>query len=181
MEKTCIKRTCNRVKSSEYSNGTKGKINNRTCTRTTWKWEIYLHEIMSLTQTWSRSGLSRPVRLVQQILPTELTLSISAMSNITNWEQSFLTTAYNKCKNIPFITTHTRLTAIFSGLFGWARKVKPIWILLKRDSEWHQLGHMQVCTSLLTDNHASTPPLSFLHAGCPSYCPASRHWRQRHL
>jgi len=35
-----------------------------------------------------------------------------------------------------------------------------------RDSEWqwHQLGHMQVCTSLQTDNHASTPPLSFLHA-----------------
>ena len=39
-----------------------------------------------------------------------------------------------------------------------------------RDSEWqwHQLGHMQVCTSLQTDNHASTPPLSFLQAGCPS-------------
>jgi len=32
-----------------------------------------------------------------------------------------------------------------------------------RDSEWqwHQLDHMQVCTSLQTDNHASTPPLSF--------------------
>ena len=27
--------------------------------------------------------------------------------------------------------------------------------------QWHQLGHMQVCTSLKTDNHASTPPLSF--------------------
>jgi len=33
-----------------------------------------------------------------------------------------------------------------------------------RDSEWqwHQLGHMQVYTSLQTDNHASTPPLSLL-------------------
>jgi len=32
-----------------------------------------------------------------------------------------------------------------------------------RDSEWqwHQRGRMQVCTSLQTDNHASTPPLSF--------------------
>jgi len=40
-----------------------------------------------------------------------------------------------------------------------------------RDSEWqwHQLGHIQVCTSLQTDNHANTPPLSFLQAGCPSY------------
>jgi len=32
-----------------------------------------------------------------------------------------------------------------------------------RDSEWqwHQLGRMQVCNSLQTDNHVSTPPLSF--------------------
>ena len=32
-----------------------------------------------------------------------------------------------------------------------------------RDSEWqwHQLGRMQVSTSLQTDNHTSTPPLSF--------------------
>jgi len=39
-----------------------------------------------------------------------------------------------------------------------------------RDSEWqwYQLSHMQVCTSLLTDNHASNPPLSSLQAGCPS-------------
>jgi len=44
-----------------------------------------------------------------------------------------------------------------------------------RDSEcqWHQLGHMQVCTSLRTDNHASTPPLCFLQAGCLSCRPAN--------
>jgi len=44
-----------------------------------------------------------------------------------------------------------------------------------RDSEWrwHQLGHMQVCTSLQTDNHASTSPLSFLQAGCPSCRPTN--------
>ena len=40
-----------------------------------------------------------------------------------------------------------------------------------RDSEWHQLGHMQVYNLLQTDNHASTPPLSFLQAGCPSCHP----------
>ena len=27
--------------------------------------------------------------------------------------------------------------------------------------QWHQLGHMQVCTSLQTDNHVSTPPQVF--------------------
>jgi len=42
-----------------------------------------------------------------------------------------------------------------------------------REWHWHQLGHMQVSTSLQTDNHASTPPLSFLQAGCPSCCPTN--------
>jgi len=38
-----------------------------------------------------------------------------------------------------------------------------------RDSEWqwHQLGHMQVCTWFQTDNHASTPPLSFFTGRMP--------------
>jgi len=42
-----------------------------------------------------------------------------------------------------------------------------------RDSEWqwHQLGRIQVCASLQTDNHASTPPVGFLQAGCSSCCP----------
>jgi len=35
------------------------------------------------------------------------------------------------------------------------------------------MGHMQVCTSLQTDNHASTPPLCFLQAGCPSCRPTN--------
>jgi len=37
------------------------------------------------------------------------------------------------------------------------------------DSEWqrHQLGQMQVCTSLQTDNHASTPQLSFCTGRMP--------------
>ena len=32
---------------------------------------------------------------------------------------------------------------------------------------------MQVCTSFQTDNHASTPPLRFLQAGCPSCHPTN--------
>jgi len=42
-----------------------------------------------------------------------------------------------------------------------------------RDSEWqwHLLGYMQVCTSLQTDNHASTPPLGFYR---PDALPAAQ-------
>ena len=71
--------------------------------------------------------------------------------------------------------THTRLTALFPGLHGWAgtRKVKPIWILLKQETvsgsgiSWA----MQVCTSLQTDNHASTPQLSFFTGRMPFLLP----------
>jgi len=34
--------------------------------------------------------------------------------------------------------------------------------------QWHQQDHMQVCTSLQTNNHASTLSLSFSQAGCSS-------------
>ena len=34
-------------------------------------------------------------------------------------------------------------------------------------------GHVQICTSLQTDNHTSTSPLSFLQAGCPSCRPTN--------
>jgi len=42
-----------------------------------------------------------------------------------------------------------------------------------RDSEWqwHQLGHMQVCISLQTDNDASTPPLKFFTGQMPFLSP----------
>jgi len=50
-----------------------------------------------------------------------------------------------------------------------------VYFFTATDSEWlwHQLGHMQVCTLLQTDNHTSTPPLEFLQAGCPSCCPTN--------
>jgi len=61
------------------------------------------------------------------------------------------------------------------------QKGKPFWILMKQEImgwHWHQLDHMQIiCTSLQTDNHASTSSL-----GCPDALPvtqptASKHWK----
>ena len=78
-------------------------------------------------------------------------------------------------------STHTH-THPFNGPFSRTTQVsryqkgKPnLDFTEARDSEWqwHQLEHMQVCTSLQTDNHASTPPLSFLQARCPSCCPTN--------
>jgi len=75
--------------------------------------------------------------------------------------------------------THTHpFNGPFSGTTRVSRYQKgktSLDFIEARDSEWqwHQLGHMQVCTSLQTDNHASTPPLSVLQAGCPSCCPTN--------
>jgi len=57
-----------------------------------------------------------------------------------------------------------------------------MWILdftEAKDSEWQwrQLGHMQVCTSLQTDNHASTPPLCFNR---PDALPAAQPTASKH-
>ena len=75
--------------------------------------------------------------------------------------------------NVIYIHTHTWYNGPLSGTTQVSRYQKDITNLdftEVRDSEWqlHQLGHMQVCTSLQTVYHASTPPLSFLQAGCPS-------------
>ena len=78
-------------------------------------------------------------------------------------------------------STHTH-THPFNGPFSGTTQVSQyqkgktnLDFTEARDSEWqwNQLGHMQVSTSLLTDNHASTPPLSFLQAGCPSCRPTN--------
>jgi len=77
--------------------------------------------------------------------------------------------------------THTH-THPFNGHFSGTTQVSPyqkgktnLDFTGARDSEWqwHQLGRMQVCTSLQTYNHASTSPLSFLQTGCPSCRPTN--------
>ena len=48
-----------------------------------------------------------------------------------------------------------------------------------RDIEWqsHQLGHMQVCTSLQTDDHASNPSLGFYR---PDALPVAQPTASKH-
>ena len=41
--------------------------------------------------------------------------------------------------------------------------------------QWHQLGHVQVCISLQTDNHTSTPTLKFFTGRMPFLPPNQQH------
>ena len=81
-----------------------------------------------------------------------------------------------------YIHKHTH-THPFNGPFSGTARVNlyqkgktNLDFIEARNSEWqwHQLGRTQVCISLQTDNHASTPPLSVLRAGCPSCRPTKR-------
>jgi len=62
-----------------------------------------------------------------------------------------------------------------------SERLKTIWILMKQEMmgwQWHQLDHMQIiCTSLQTDNHASTSPLSFYR---PDALPAMQPTASKH-
>jgi len=76
---------------------------------------------------------------------------------------------------------HTRLTAHFPGPESRYQKGKTnLDFTEARDGEWqwHQLGHMQVCTSLQTDNDASTPPLKFFYR--PDALPAAQPTASKH-
>jgi len=79
------------------------------------------------------------------------------------------------CWHEPTLSTHTHTRLSGTTRVSQYQKGKTnLDFTGARDSEWqwHQLGCMQVCTSLQTDNHASTLPLSFLQAGCP-FCRAT--------
>jgi len=85
------------------------------------------------------------------------------------------------CCIVSFFRTKQILPHPFNGLFSWTtwvsqhQKGNPFWILMK---QWHQRD--LTSTSLQTNNHASTPPLSFYRPDAlPATQPtASKHWRQ---
>jgi len=112
-------------------------------------------------QAWT--GHCAIVHMAQVPPPSQQTLA-SPSKNIN----------FKLLSELPYYYYYNRFMAlwILSRTTGWAgtRKVKPIWA---RDSEWqwHQLGHMQICTSSQTHNHTSIPPLSFCR---PDALPATQ-------
>ena len=81
--------------------------------------------------------------------------------------------------------THTRLTALFPGLPGWAgtRKVKPIWILLKQETVNGSCISWAICKSASRSRQITMPVLHHSVFYRPDALPAaqptaSKHWRQ---
>ena len=81
------------------------------------------------------------------------------------------------CHGTKSLTIYMTNNRTFKHMGKPAPKVKPIWILTIQEMmgwQCHQLDHMQItCTSLQTDNYASTSSVDCLQAGCSSWCPAN--------
>ena len=74
--------------------------------------------------------------------------------------------------------THTRLTALFLGLPGWAgtRKVKPIWILMKQETVSGSGNSLAICKSAPRSRQITMPAPHrsvFLQTRCPSCRPTN--------
>ena len=121
---------------------------------------------------------------------------ISCDSVAVNMMRKFLSTTDSKffhetaSERITKISVHsclTKHTHMFNGPFSLTTQVSRyqkgktnLDFTEARDSEWqwHQLGRMQVCTSLQTDNHASTTPLEVFCR--PDAFPATQPTASKH-
>ena len=107
-------------------------------------------------------------------------LSVGHVLTVTHWGAATIHTV------VSIHCVQQQQQQPFNGLFSrttWVSRYQKCKTNLDftraRDSEWqwHQLGHMQVCTSLQTDNHASTPPLCFYR---PDALPAAQPTVSKH-
>jgi len=84
--------------------------------------------------------------------------------------------------------THTRLTALFPGLPGWAgtRKAKPIWILMKQETVSGSSISWAICKSACRSRQVTMPvshhSVFYRPDALPAAQPtASKHWRRQWL
>ena len=143
-------------------------------------------QIIILTGSMTRALCCWPEHQYQTLISLHCLICINRQSPLIIHQLHSSTRAW-QCDNSYDISLYTTLHSFngpFSGTTQVSRYQKGKTNLdfnEARDSEWqwHQLGRMQVCTSLQSDNHASTPPLSFYRPDAlPAAQPtASKHWR----
>jgi len=102
----------------------------------------------------------------------------------------FVQWKYHTHTHTPHTHTHTN-THTFNSPFSRTTRVSRyqkgktnLDFTAARDSEWrwHQLGHMQVCTSLQTDNVTHHHSVFYRPDALPATQPtASKHWRHSAL
>ena len=115
----------------------------------------------------------------------DITMSCAKVAELI--EMSFGIWSQDRPRNDVLVwspDTHTRLTALFPGLPGWAgtRKVKPIWILLKQETVSGSGISWAICKSAARSRQITTPAPHHSVFYRPDALPAaqrtaSKHWR----
>ena len=122
-----------------------------------------------------QAGASRNTHPLTPILSSDIVYQLPPFTTEELWRNIHRYTYIKTYKEIththPFNGPYSKTTQVSQYQKGKTN----LDFTEARDSEWqwHQLGHMQVCTSLQTENQTSTPPLCFLQAGCPSCRPTN--------
>ena len=103
-----------------------------------------------------------------------------------NWDQFRNPTLGNRVWatfTFIFTQTHTRLTALFPGLPGWAgtRKVKPIWILLKQETVSGSGISWAICKSAPRSRQVTTPAPHHSVVYRPDALPAAQPTVSKHF
>jgi len=127
---------------------------------------------------WSTAGRVLPLR---RRLPAPLPALAADLYRLSVAQYCQLSRPGNNNNRLTSTTLHTHIYPYNRPLSGttqvsrYQKGETNLDFTEARDSEWqwHQLGHMQVCTALQTDRHSSSQPLTFLQAGCPSCRPAN--------
>jgi len=128
---------------------------------------------------WDGSGISRSIH--RQSAPCSRQITTPAPHQSTFTSRMLFLTPSQQCRSYTHTHTHTRLTALFAETTRVSRYQKGktnLDFTGARDSEWqwHQLGRIQVCTSLQTDNHASKNDVFYRPDALPAVQPtASMH------
>jgi len=117
--------------------------------------------------------IGAPTSIIPPFFATTLTIYPGMGQSLNNAGVKWMVKeSTHSCPVLPWPLQHIDCTHThtFNGPFSRTTQVRRyqkgktnLDFTEARDTEWqwHQLGHVQVCTLLQADNHASTPPLSF--------------------
>jgi len=109
-------------------------------------------------------------------LPGTTQVSRYQGGNVTSawWQITLCDPMWHVSSRSGVATVRTAIHLLLTYLLTYQKGKTNLDFTGARNSErqWHQLGHMQICTSLQTDNHANRYS-SFLQAGCRSCRPTN--------
>ena len=131
-------------------------------------------QIICIWSSWCHC-IPKPHHLLPRLNPDWFCLSDTVLPKCCISFALLLYNVKNKTQTILKLTPRHTHTHLFNSPLSGLPLLDNLDFTEARDSEWqwHQLGHMQVCTLLQTDNHTSTPSVSCLQAECPSGHPTN--------